>query len=97
MLGFSSAKHDLNLIESYLLPILKNERDIEPTFIKKANHFISFKFGDFQLLDIMKFRGGATSLVSLLEAYKTSKTKGFFPYDWPDHPEKGQKTELLTI
>ena len=29
--GFNSAKYDLNLIKSYLLPILVNERDIETT------------------------------------------------------------------
>ena len=29
--GFNSAKFDINLIKSYLLPILVNERDIEPT------------------------------------------------------------------
>ena len=86
--GFNSAKHDLNLIKSYLLPILVNERNIEPTVIKKANQFISFKFGDIQLLDIMNFLGGATSLDSLLKAYKTSETKGFFPYEWFDHPDK---------
>ena len=33
--NFNSAKYDLNLIKSYLLPILVNERDIEPTVIKK--------------------------------------------------------------
>ena len=33
--GFNSAKYDINLIESYLLPILVNERDIEPTILKK--------------------------------------------------------------
>ena len=55
--GFSSAKYDLNLIKSYLLPILVNKRDIEPTVIKKTNQFISFKFGDIQLLDIMNFLG----------------------------------------
>ena len=33
--GFNSAKYDLNLFKSYLLPILVNERDIEPTVIKK--------------------------------------------------------------
>ena len=38
--GFNSAKYDLNLIKSYLLPILINERDIEPTVNKKANKFI---------------------------------------------------------
>ena len=66
--GFNSAKYDLNLIKSFLLPILINERDIEPTVIKKANQFISFKFGDIQLLDIMNFLGGATSLDSFLKA-----------------------------
>ena len=79
--GFNSAKYDLNLIKSYLLPILINERDIEPTVIKKTNQFISFKFGDFQLLDTMNCLGGATSLDSFLKAYKTSETKGFFPYE----------------
>ena len=62
--GFNSAKFDLNLIKSYLLPIRIDKRDIEPTVNKKANQFISFKFGDIQLLDIMNFLGGATSLDS---------------------------------
>ena len=96
LFGFNSAKHDLNLIKSFLLPILLNERDIEPTVIKKANQFIPFKFGDNQLLDIMNFLGGATNLDSSLKAYKTSETKGFFPYGWFDHPDKMQNTELPT-
>ena len=33
--GFNSAKYDINLIKSYLLPILVNERKIEPTVKKK--------------------------------------------------------------
>ena len=78
--GFNSAKYYINLTRSYLLPILVNEQDIEPTVIKKANQFVSFKFGDIQLLDIMKFLGGATSLDSFLKAYKTKETKGFFPH-----------------
>ena len=92
--GFNSAKYDLNLIKFYLLPILVNECNIEPTVIKKANQFISFKFGDIQLLDIMTFLGGATSLDSFLKAYKTSETKGFFPYEWFDHPDRMQSLEL---
>ena len=77
--GFNSGKYGINLIKSYLLPILFNERQIEPTVIKKAYQFVSFKFGDVQLLDIMKFFGGATSLDSLLKAYKTEETKSFSP------------------
>ena len=92
--GFNSAKYDLYLIKSYLLPIFVKERNIEPTDIKKVNQFISFKFGDIQLLDIMNFLGGTRSLDSFLKAYKTSETKGFFPYEWFDHLEKMQKPEL---
>ena len=92
--GLNSAIYDLNLIKSYLLPMLVNERDIEHTLIKKANQFISFMFVDIQLLDIMNFLGGATRLDSFLKAYKTPKTIGFFPYEWFDHPDKVQSTEL---
>ena len=92
--GFNSAKYDLNLIKSYLLSFLVNKRDIEPTVIKKANQIISFKFGDIQLLDIMNFLGGAKSLEFFLKAYKTSERKGFFPYEWFDHADKTQNTEL---
>ena len=91
--GFNSAKYDINLIKSYSLPIVVNERDIEPTFLKKANQFVSSKFGDIQLLDIMNFLGGATSLHSLVKAYKTKETKGFFPYEWFDCPEKMNNKE----
>ena len=42
----------------------------------------------------MNFHGGATSLDSFLKAYKTSETKGFFPYEWFDHLDKMQNTKL---
>ena len=69
-----------------MLPILINERNMEPIVIKEANQFVSFKFGDVQLLDIMNFLGGATSLDSFLKAYKTSETESFFPYESSDCP-----------
>ena len=92
--GFISAIYDNNMIKSNLLPILVNERDIEPRVIKKANQFVSFKFVDIQLLDIMNFLGGATSLDFFLKAYKTKETKGFFPYEWFDCPEKMNNKEF---
>ena len=36
--GFNSAKYDMNLIKSYLLPILINERNMEPIVIKKPTN-----------------------------------------------------------
>ena len=92
--GFSSAKYDRNLKKTLLLPVPVNQRNIEPTVLKKASQFISFKFGDIQLLDIMNFHGNATSLDSFLKAYKTSETKGLLPYKWFDQPDKMHKTEL---
>ena len=92
--GFNSAKYDINLIKSYLLPIFINEKNMELIVIKKANQFASFNFGDVQLLDIMNFFGGATSLDSFLKAYKTAETKGFFPYEWFDCPQKMNNSEL---
>ena len=92
--GFNSAKYDINLIKYYLLPFLINERNLELTMIKKANQFLSFKFGDVQLLDKMNFLGGATSLDSIVKDYKTAETKGFFPYEWFDCPQKMNNSEL---
>ena len=86
--GFNSANYDINLIKSYLLPILVNDRQIEPTVIKKANQFNSFKFGDVLLLDTLNFLVGATSLDSFLKAYKTEESKIVFPYERFDNPEK---------
>ena len=94
---FNSGKYDLNLIKSCLLAYLILERDIQPTLIRKANHFVSLKFGDVQFLDILNFLGGATSLNSFLKAYKRSETKGFFLYEWFDSPKSSmQLFSLLT-
>ena len=84
------------LIKSCSLLIIVNERDIEPTVIKKSNQLISFKFDDIQFSDIMTFLGGATSYGSFSKAYETSETEGFFPYGWFGHPDKTQKTEIPT-
>ena len=53
--GFNSGRHDLSLVKSYLILYLINDKEAEPMVIKKANDFISFKFGDIQFLDVMKF------------------------------------------
>ena len=85
---FNSGRYDLNLIKSYLIPYLTPDKEQETSVNKKANDFISFKFGDVQFLDIMKFLGGATTLDSFLKAYKASETKAFFRYEWFDIPDK---------
>ena len=77
-----------------MFPIVVNEQDIEPKNMKKANQVVFFRFGDIHCLDVMNFLGGATSLDSFLKAYKSKQTKGFFPYEWFDCPEKMNNKEL---
>ena len=88
------AKYDIKLIKSSLQPILINGRDSGSLFIKKANQNTSFRLGDIQLLYIENFLGGETNLDSFLKAYKTSETEGIFLYDWFNHTDKMENTEL---
>ena len=82
------------IYKSYLVPYLINEKEIEPSVIKKANDLVSFKLGDVQLLDIMKSLGGATTLDSFLKAYKASEMKGYSPYEWFKTPNNLDEQQL---
>ena len=79
--GFNSAKYDINLIESYSLPLLVIESKIETIVIKKYIQFVSFKPGDVQLIDLSNFPGGPTGLKSFLKVYKSFDTRRFSPYE----------------
>ena len=77
-----------------MLPILFNERNIEPNVIKKANQFNSFKFGVVQFSDILNLRGGVTSLDSYLDHTKLQKQKDASPTNGLVTLNKMQNTEL---
>ena len=92
--GSNSARYDINLIKSYLLPLLVRERDVKPIVIRKANQSIPFKIANIQFFDILHFPGGANDVGSFLKGYKTSETKRLFPYEWLNHPDKLNGKEL---
>ena len=54
---FSSniANFDLNIIKSFLLPIIVSGRDTESTIVRKADKFNFFKLGEVQFLHTMIF------------------------------------------
>ena len=54
-------------------------RDIQPTVIKTANHFVSV--GDVQFPDFLNFLGWDKSLDSFLKAYESSETNRFLQYE----------------
>ena len=76
--AFNCARYDVNLMKSYLILSLVFERDSEETTTKKTNQFVSFKFGNVPLLDLLNFLGVATILDLFLKTYKTSDTIGTF-------------------
>ena len=53
--GFNSAKHDINLIKSFLFSIVVNERDIEPTVIKKLIRLFLSNLETFSYLTLSIF------------------------------------------
>ena len=77
VIGFNITNYGNYLIKSHLLPIFIFEKDFEPVVFEKAIQYLSFKFGDIQLLTVLNFLGGASSFDSLLKSYKTSYSKGF--------------------
>ena len=73
--GFNIAITEINLLASYIPTILVNELLIELRVIKKANQFVSSKFGVIQLIRIMHHVCGATSCDFVLKDFKTEEPK----------------------
>ena len=78
---FNCGRYDLQFIKSYLNPYLINRKEFEHSVMKKANDFVSFKFGDVQLLDLMKFFSGDTILDSFFSINLQNQCDEKYPYD----------------
>ena len=76
---FNNAKYDLTLIKSYLFSIFVDEQDLEYTVIAKADQFISFMYGDNQLVDILNFHAGHQVLIPCWKLEVLPKPKVFSP------------------
>ena len=94
---FNSAKYDLNLMKCYLLPVLVNERNIEPTVIRKANQFISFKFCDIQLLDYYEFSWRCNKFWFLLEGIQNFRDKRILPLRLVWSPQQHAESETSPV
>ena len=96
VLGFNSAKYDLNLVKSHLIPWLRGDvdpnKDYEDTcdvsVIKKGSTYTQIGARRFKFLDISNYLAGGVSYSAFLKAYKIPEAKSYFPYEWFDHPSK---------
>ena len=95
VLGFNSARYDLNLVKSYLIPWLQNdggsnsdEMSTDLTVIKKGSTYTQIGGRRFKFMDVINYLAGGFSYDKFLKAYKIAQTKSYFPYEWFDHIDK---------
>jgi hypothetical protein len=94
VLGFNSAKYDLNLIKQRLAKHL-NLHDSTGTFVvKKNNSYTCISTPELKFLDISQFLAAGSSYAAFLKAYNVEQHKGFFAYDYFDDISKLEETAL---
>ena len=87
VLGFNSAKYDLNLVKAKLAKHLKLHNSDSFT-IKRAQAYTCISTCHFKFLDITSYLAAGASYAKFLKAYGVEEEKGFFPYEWFDCIEK---------
>ena len=95
ILGFNSARHDLNLTKSQLIPWLKANLDpvkdedcVDIIIIKKGSPYTQIGARSFKCLDISNYLAGGVSYLDFLKAFKIEESKSYFPYEWFDDVSK---------
>ena len=79
VLGFNSAKYDLNAVKEFLFPYLIEHHPINFT-VKRNNNHMCLKTKFLKLLDISNYVAPGFSYDQFLNAYECEQTKGYFPY-----------------
>ena len=88
VLGFNSAKYDLNLIKAGFIKHLNLQKKNGDYVIKRANSYLCIASEQFKFLDVTSYLAAGASYSKFLKAYCVQEEKGFFPYEWFDCEEK---------
>ena len=94
VIGFNSAKYDLNLVKRYIAKHLNLDEDSGTFVIKKNNDYTCIAMKTLKFLDISQFLASGSSYSGFLIAYHVTSQKGFFPYEWFDDIGKLEDTAL---
>jgi hypothetical protein len=97
VLGFNSARYDINLIKSSILKQLEVDKDADHFVVKKNNSYTCISNGSFKFLDISQFLSPGTSYSNFLKSFDVKEEKGFFPYEYLSSIEKLEETSLPPI
>ena len=94
VLGFNSAKYDLNLIKRWLAKHLNMHDDPGMFVAKKNNTYTCIATESLKCLDMSQFLAAGSSYAGFLKAYHIREQKGYFPYEWFDDVTKLEATSL---
>ncbi|KAJ8306861.1 hypothetical protein KUTeg_014945 [Tegillarca granosa] len=94
VLGFNSAKYDLNLIKKSIAKKLNLHDEGHAFVVKKNNSYTCIASKSLKFLDISQYLAAGSSYAKFLKAYQIEEEKGFFPYEWFDTPQKLDFPEL---
>ena len=93
VIGFNSAKYDINIIKTHLVKALRRMDPIE-FVVKKSNAFMCLQTERLKFLDIRNYLAPGFDYATYLKAYQCVAMKGYFPYEWMDDLEKLNWTSL---
>ena len=96
IIGFNSAKYDLNLIKRCLVKHLGLHESNDTFVVKKNNAYTCIATETLKFLDMSQFLAPGSSYAGFLKAYHISQQKGYFPYEWFDDITKLEYTSLPT-
>ena len=95
MLGFNSAKYDLNLLRHQLITTYLREYGGEVKVIKQQSAYSKIDLGGrLRFLDVYKYCSPNTNLDPFMKAEGVVGGKFFFPYEWFESYEKLDHPEL---
>lgn len=85
VIGFNSAKYDINLVKPYFFQRLLSDQNDEPGIkflIKNNNEYKCVATWRLKFLDITYYLAPGFSYRAYLAAYDIPESKGFFPYEF---------------
>ena len=89
VIGFNSGKYDINLIKKEIMTYISTHNSDSDIFtIKRDNTYLSIATSSLKFLDMSNFLAAGCSYSKFLKAYGCEISKGIFPYEWLDSPEK---------
>ena len=97
VLGFNSAKYDLNLIKSEFAKVFGLHETKDYFVVKKSNQYLCISNTQFCFFDISHYLASGCSYAKFLKAYQAEEVKFFFPYEWFDSVDKLDSPSLTSL